>query len=106
MKKLIIALIIFQLLCFKTYSQSPLTDTMVTGVMNFSWMPDGKSICFSALRRSNNWRDIQGGGIFKIDLKTSQIVQLVKNGYNPSVSPDGKKMAYTKVFGSGFGGNS
>jgi dipeptidyl aminopeptidase/acylaminoacyl peptidase len=62
------------------------------------WMPDGKSIVFSALRVENaeyRWRQ---SDIYRVDVATGAISQLTnRNGpdNNPIVSPDGRLIAYT-----------
>jgi dipeptidyl aminopeptidase/acylaminoacyl peptidase len=62
------------------------------------WTPDGKSILFSGLRSENaeyQWRESE---IYAVDVADGSIRQLTKHkgpDANPSVSPDGKRIAYT-----------
>jgi dipeptidyl aminopeptidase/acylaminoacyl peptidase len=62
------------------------------------WTPDGRSILFSGLRSDNaeyQWRESE---IYAVDVADGAIRQLTKRrgpDGNPSVSPDGKRVAYT-----------
>jgi dipeptidyl aminopeptidase/acylaminoacyl peptidase len=62
------------------------------------WTPDGRSILFSGLRSDNaeyQWRESE---IYAVDVADGTIRQLTKHrgpDGNPSVSPDGKRVAYT-----------
>ncbi len=62
------------------------------------WTPDGRSILFSGLRSENasyQWRESE---IYAVDVADGAIRQLTKRkgpDGNPSVSPDGKRVAYT-----------
>ncbi len=62
------------------------------------WTPDGKSILFSGLRSETTdyqWRESE---IYAVDVADGDIRQLTKRkgpDGNPSVSPDGKRVAYT-----------
>jgi dipeptidyl aminopeptidase/acylaminoacyl peptidase len=62
------------------------------------WTPDGKSILFSGLRTEIDdyqWRESE---IYSVDVAGGNIRQLTKRkgpDGNPSVSPDGKRVAYT-----------
>ena len=62
------------------------------------WTPDGKSILFSGLRteiEDYQWRESE---IYSVDVAGGNIRQLTKRkgpDGNPSVSPDGKRVAYT-----------
>lgn len=62
------------------------------------WMPDGKRMIFSGLRAEDaeyQWRESE---IYSIEVATAQIRQLTNRqgpDGNPSVSPDGKLIAYT-----------
>ncbi|MDH5433760.1 MAG: S9 family peptidase [Gammaproteobacteria bacterium] len=63
-----------------------------------SWMPDNKHLVFSANRR-DNWRlVVNNNEIFKINIEDGKLTQLTDRAgpdSNPSVSPDGKWIAYT-----------
>jgi dipeptidyl aminopeptidase/acylaminoacyl peptidase len=62
------------------------------------WTPDGRSILFSGLRSENasyQWRESE---IYAVDVADGAIRQLTKRkgpDGNPTVSPDGKRVAYT-----------
>jgi dipeptidyl aminopeptidase/acylaminoacyl peptidase len=62
------------------------------------WTPDGKSILFSGLRVAVDdyqWRESE---IYAVDVADGNIRQLTRRkgpDNNPSVSPDGKRIAYT-----------
>jgi dipeptidyl aminopeptidase/acylaminoacyl peptidase len=62
------------------------------------WTPDGKSILFSGLRvelDDYQWRESE---IYSVDVASGNIRQLTRRkgpDGNPSVSPDGKRVAYT-----------
>jgi dipeptidyl aminopeptidase/acylaminoacyl peptidase len=62
------------------------------------WTPDGRSILFSGLRSENatlQWRESE---IYAVDVADGAIRQLTERkgpDGNPSVSPDGKRVAYT-----------
>jgi dipeptidyl aminopeptidase/acylaminoacyl peptidase len=62
------------------------------------WTPDGRTILFSGLRSENvtyQWRESE---IYAVDVADGAIRQLTKHkgpDGNPTVSPDGKRVAYT-----------
>jgi dipeptidyl aminopeptidase/acylaminoacyl peptidase len=62
------------------------------------WTPDGRSILFSGLRSENatyQWRESE---IYAVDVADGAIRQLTRRkgpDGNPTVSPDGKRVAYT-----------
>ena len=62
------------------------------------WTPDGKSILFSGLRVASDdyqWRESE---IYAVDVADGNIRQLTSRkgpDGNPSISPDGKRVAYT-----------
>ena len=62
------------------------------------WTPDGRSILFTGLRSENasyQWRESE---IYAVDVADGAIRQLTKRkgpDGNPTVSPDGKRVAYT-----------
>ena len=62
------------------------------------WTPDGKSILFSGLRVASDdyqWRESE---IYAVDVVDGNIRQLTSRkgpDGNPSISPDGKRVAYT-----------
>jgi dipeptidyl aminopeptidase/acylaminoacyl peptidase len=62
------------------------------------WTPDGKTILFSGLRSEKDeyqWRESE---IYSVDVASGAIKQLTTRkgpDGNPSVSPDGKRVAYT-----------
>jgi Tol biopolymer transport system component len=69
-------------------------------------MPDGKAIIFSAVRSDKARKLIPEIGIFRVDLITSEVIEIVKNAQGPAIDPAGKRMAYTKLMGPGFQSNS
>jgi len=62
------------------------------------WTPDGKSILFSGNRATDaeyQWRESE---IYAVDVATASVRQLTQHkgpDQNPTVSPDGKQVAYT-----------
>ncbi len=62
------------------------------------WTPDGRSILFSGLRTQDDkyqWRESE---IYAVDVQDGKITQLTKRrgpDGNPTISPDGKRVAYT-----------
>ena len=68
------------------------------GRSGISWTPDGKNILFSSLRVEEAeyaWRESE---IYSVDVETGDIEQLTSRkgpDTNPTVSPDGKWVAYT-----------
>ena len=62
------------------------------------WTPDGRSILFSGLRSAGDeyqWRESE---IYAVGVKDGEIRQLTRRkgpDSNPTVSPDGKRVAYT-----------
>ena len=88
-------------------AQGTAKDAMLTNVFSFCWMPDGKAVCFTVIRLDKTMKLPPTFAIFKIDLKTNQTELIVKNGHSPSISPDGKFLAYTKLSPTGLrGGNT
>jgi dipeptidyl aminopeptidase/acylaminoacyl peptidase len=62
------------------------------------WTPDSQTILFSAARRADAEYDRAGSDIYALSVATGQIKQLTdRKGQdgNPTVSPDGKRIAYT-----------
>jgi Tol biopolymer transport system component len=51
-----------------------------------AWSPDGRSIAFA----------LRGGGIWAVTLSDHRQRQLVRNGDDPSWSPDGRKLVYDR----------
>ena len=68
------------------------------GRSGISWTPDGQKILFSSLRIEEAeyaWRESE---IYTVDIESGDIKQLTRRkgpDSNPSVSPDGKWVAYT-----------
>jgi len=65
-----------------------------------SWSPDGKTILFVRAQRPNVrlepgdvFGQYDGGDIWSVDVATGKTSRLVENGFNPSYSPDGKRIA-------------
>jgi dipeptidyl aminopeptidase/acylaminoacyl peptidase len=64
------------------------------------WTPDGRSILFSGLRVEADdyqWRESE---IYAVDVASGAVRQLTRRkgpDSNPSVSPDGKRIAYTGI---------
>jgi dipeptidyl aminopeptidase/acylaminoacyl peptidase len=62
------------------------------------WTPDGRSILFSGLRSEKDeyhWRESE---IYAVDVKDGAVRQLTRRkgpDANPTISPDGKRVAYT-----------
>ncbi|HKC36651.1 MAG TPA: hypothetical protein VKB95_11335 [Chitinophagaceae bacterium] len=96
MKRIISSFLIFQLICFNSFSQPAIADTMVTNVLDIAWMPDGKALCVAVIRSDKARKRTPQFAIFKLDLKTGKTALLIKNASGPGISPDGRKMAYTK----------
>jgi dipeptidyl aminopeptidase/acylaminoacyl peptidase len=62
------------------------------------WTPDGKSILFSGLRVESDdyqWRESEIYAVDVVDGKIRQLTQRKGPDGNPSISPDGKRVAYT-----------
>ena len=62
------------------------------------WTPDGKSILFSGLRVESDdyqWRESEIYAVDVADGKIRQLTQRKGPDGNPSISPDGKRVAYT-----------
>lgn len=52
-----------------------------------AWSPDGRQLAFRS--------DRDGGGLFVLDLSSSEVRQVTRQGYLPSWSPDGRRLAYS-----------
>lgn len=52
-----------------------------------AWSPDGRALAFRS--------DRDGGGLFVLDLDTSQVRRLTRQGYLPTWSPDGRRIAFS-----------
>ncbi|MEW6130440.1 MAG: S9 family peptidase [Acidobacteriota bacterium] len=64
------------------------------------WTPDGQTIIFSAARRADWEYDRAGSDIYALTVSTGQIKQLTDRkgpDSNPTISPDGKMIAYTGI---------
>lgn len=65
---------------------------------SLKWTPDGKSIVFAGLRAEDQeyqWRETE---IYAVDVASGNVRQLTKRkgpDANPTISPDGTKIAYT-----------
>ncbi len=61
------------------------------------WMPDGKSLVFSANRREDWEYEPRNSEVYRVDLNTREVTALtdrVGPDAAPAVSPDGSKIAY------------
>lgn len=62
------------------------------------WTPDGRAILFSGLRSDNDEYQWRESDIYSVDVTSGAVKQLTSRkgpDSNPSVSPDGKRVAYT-----------
>ena len=62
------------------------------------WTPDGKTILFSGLRTDDDEHQWRESDIYSVDVASGAIKQLTTRkgpDGNPSISPDGKRVAYT-----------
>ncbi len=67
-----------------------------TGLTDLSWSPDGEKIVYSALDVEAN-----DANIHTIDVATGEVRTLTDNqdlNVSPSYSPDGRKIAFVKIF--------
>jgi Tol biopolymer transport system component len=65
-----------------------------------SWTPDGKTIAFVRSRDAGRrlepgdvFGQYDGGDVWAVDIATRQEARLLENAYNPSFSPDGRRLA-------------
>jgi len=65
------------------------------------WSPDGRTIFFVRAREAGRKlepRDLfgafDGGDIWALDLETGKEARVAENAYNPSISPDGSRLAF------------
>ena len=58
------------------------------------WSPDERTIYFTSIDPKSRHR-----GIFKIDIKTKSKNLVIENAVNPSISPDGKYLAFVSSEG-------
>jgi Tol biopolymer transport system component len=52
-----------------------------------AWSPDGRALAFRS--------DRDGGGLFVLNLDTSEVRQVTRHGYLPAWSPDGRRLAFS-----------
>ena len=52
-----------------------------------AWSPDGRALAFRS--------DRDGGGLFVLNLDTSEARQVTRHGYLPAWSPDGRRLAFS-----------
>src|ERR1700712_4353736 len=91
----ILLLIIFASLELK--AQTAAKDTGFTiRVINFDWMPDGRSLVLGAIKLENSHKTPPKFKMFTFNLLTHQTDTLLNDAYAPAVSPDGKKIAFVK----------
>ena len=65
-----------------------------------AWSPDGKTIVFVRAREAGRrlepgdvFGQYDGGDVWAVDVATRRESRLVENAYNPSFSPDGRRLA-------------
>ena len=80
----------------------PDSQNLVTNIMSCGWTPTGNEVCFSVIRTDKGWKQKPQLAIFILNLKSNQIKLIAKNALNPSVSPDGRKIAFTKLMREDF----
>jgi Tol biopolymer transport system component len=77
-----------------------------TNIFGATWMPDGKSICFTVFKMDSERKNPPRVAIYIMDLKTSRPELLFKDALSPYASPDGKFIAYTSLTESSLRGNT
>ena len=79
--------------------QIPHNDTLVAGIQDLCWSPDGKAIYFSGLWHKPDYSDFkpEKWSIYKYDFTDRTTVRFIDSAYYVAVSPSGKQIATGKI---------
>ncbi|MBL0358297.1 MAG: PD40 domain-containing protein [Chitinophagaceae bacterium] len=103
MKSIFISTIWSIVLFFFIQSENALAssrrDTLMAGIQDLCWSPDGQTIYFSGLWHNPDYSDFkpENWSIYKYDFKNKITTKFIDSAYYVAVSPSGKNIATGKI---------
>lgn len=74
-------------------------DSLIPGIQDLCWSPDGQTIYFSGLWHKPDYSDFkpENWNIYKYDFKNKVTTKFIDSAYYVAVSPSGKQIATGKI---------